>query len=119
MESASPDIQYEGTFWIHTKVVNNAQDFRAIKYGGASNQVASSNPPYDPQITSNQGVSSNQPYNSQFIKETPRRGTTYLQSGCKCDLAYGFIRLAHLYQRKGLHDRAIAFLNKMNKHLGV
>ena len=67
---------------MHTKVVNNAQDFRAIKYGGASNQVASSNPPYDPQITSNQGVSSNQPYNSQFIKETPRRGTTYiLKSG--------------------------------------
>ena len=72
LESASPDIQYEGTFWIHTKVVDNAQDFGAIKYGGASNQVASSNPPYDPLITSNQGVSSNQPYNSQFIKETPR-----------------------------------------------
>ena len=80
LESASPDIQYEGTFWIHTKVVNNAQDFRAIKYGGTSNQVASSNPPYDPQITSNQGVSSNQPYNSQFIKETPCRGTTYISN---------------------------------------
>ena len=72
LESASPDIQYEWTFWINTKVVDNAQDFRAIKYGGASNQVVSSNPPYDPLSTSNQGVSSNQPYNSQFIKETPR-----------------------------------------------
>ena len=40
--------------------------------------MASSNPPYNLQITSNQGVPSNQPYNSQFIKETPRRGMTYI-----------------------------------------
>ena len=62
LESASPDIQYEWTFWIYTKVTSNAQDFKTIKYGGVSN----------PQITSNQGVPSDQPCNSQFIKETPR-----------------------------------------------
>ena len=40
----------------------------------------------------------------------------YLHSGCKCDLAYGFIRLAHLYYQRGFKDKAMAFLNKMMKH---
>ena len=59
-------------------------------------------------VTSESEVEQNQFY---------AKAEEYLQSGCKCDLAYGFIRLAHLYHRKGSHDRAIAFLNKMNKHL--
>ena len=38
------------------------------------------------------------------------------RSGCKCDLSYGFIRLAHIYYQRGLKDKAVAFLNKMMKH---
>ena len=105
LESASPDIQYKWTFWIHTKVANNAQDFRIIKYGGASNQVASSNPPYDPQSTSNQGAPSDQPYNSQFIKETPRQGMTLSLRALKASALYFLYFLYFIYKRHCITTR--------------
>ena len=113
LESASPDIQYEWTFWIYTKVTNNAQDFKTIKYRGVSNQVATSSPPYNPQITSSQGVPSDQPCNSQFIKETPRRGTTYSYDSICKDSMFLFLDL------NKTHIRYHTIIIEYGKHLTI
>ena len=39
----------------------------------------------------------------------------YLEAGYQCDVAYGSIRLAHLYYKRGLYDRSMALLNKTLK----